>query len=66
MWAHNNIETTEYYKSRQIAKDIENASAAQIGQTLGEMCDSVHDGVEVERWGYTNGTSWEITVNTEN
>lgn len=48
-----------YLKSRSIAEEIE-LSPKQIGSHMRRL--QHHDtGVTVEKWGYTNGTTWRVT-----
>jgi len=52
-------EGTCYLKSRYIAEEIE-LSAKEVGAYLPRV-DTASDSVTVEKWGYTNGTTWRIT-----
>lgn len=51
----------EYYvKSKFIADDID-LSARQIGALMGRLDEHVAD-ITVERWAYTNATTWRVAV----
>lgn len=49
-----------YVKSKFIADDI-GLSASQIGALLGRLDEQVAD-ITVERWAYTNATTWRVAV----
>lgn len=52
------IEEETYLKSRFIAQDLD-LSAKEIGAMMSRLEDcSV--GLVVEKWGYTNGTTWRV------
>jgi hypothetical protein len=48
-----------YLKSRDIAREID-LSAKEIGAMMIRLQD-VPVGPTIEKWGYTNGTTWQIT-----
>lgn len=49
-----------YFKSKFIAEDIE-LSAQQIGAAIAKLRQQ-SDLLEIEKWSYTNGTTWRITL----
>ena len=48
-----------YFKSRLIAEDL-SLSAKEVGANMGAIRDGGFD-VRVEQWGYSSGTTWEVT-----
>lgn len=50
----------QYFKSRFIASDIE-LSPKEIGAVMRKLRNQ-SDRLEVEKWSYTNGTTWRVTV----
>lgn len=59
-------EVTEetYLNSRFIAREID-LSAKEVGSMLAKLQDEPV-GVTIEKWGYTNGTTWRIRPEEEN
>lgn len=49
-----------YFKSKFIADEVE-LSPKEIGALLPELRETVDD-LDVERWGYTNATTWQVTM----
>ena len=49
-----------YYKSRLIGKDL-GLSAKEVGTNMTAICEGEF-GVDVEKWGYSSGTTWKVTV----
>ena len=47
-----------YFKSKFIADEV-GLSPSQIGNLLPRLEDSA-DGLHIERWGYTNATTWRV------
>jgi hypothetical protein len=52
------VESETYLKSRFIARDID-LSAKEVGAMLTRLQDEPV-GVRIEKWGYTNGTTWRV------
>lgn len=53
-------ETETYFKSRLIGEDLD-LSAKEVGANMTAIEDGEFD-VTVERWGYSSGTTWKVTV----
>jgi biotin operon repressor len=52
--------TKTYFKSRLIGEAL-GMSAKEVGTNI----TAIHEGefdVEVEKWGYSSGTTWKVTV----
>ncbi len=48
-----------YFKSRLIAEDL-GLSAKEVGTNMTAITDGEFD-IEVEKWGYSSGTTWMVT-----
>ncbi|ELZ86697.1 hypothetical protein C453_06149 [Haloferax elongans ATCC BAA-1513] len=55
-----NAATKTYFKSRLIADDL-GLSAKEVGANMRPLLDGNFD-VNVEKWGYSSGTTWKVTV----
>jgi DNA-binding MarR family transcriptional regulator len=53
-------ETKTYFKSRLIGEAL-GLSAKEVGANMTAIEDGDFD-VTVERWGYSSGTTWKVTV----
>jgi len=53
----------EYFKSRFIAEEVE-LSAKEIGATMLKIQSNCPE-LDVEKWSYTNGTTWRVTLRPE-
>ena len=49
-----------YFKSRLIGNDL-GLSAKEVGTNMTAICEGEFD-VDVEKWGYSSGTTWKVTV----
>lgn len=49
-----------YFKSRLIADDLD-MSAKEVGANMTPIREGDY-GVNVEKWGYSSGTTWKVTV----
>lgn len=49
-----------YFKSRLIGEEL-GLSAKEVGANMSAICDGEFD-VDVEKWGYSSGTTWKVTV----
>jgi len=49
-----------YFKSRLIGEEL-GLSAKEVGANMTAIRDGELD-VEVEKWGYSSGTTWKVTV----
>jgi hypothetical protein len=49
-----------YFKSRLIAEEL-GLSAKEVGANMRTIIDGEHD-VTIEKWGYSSGTTWKVTV----
>ncbi|KAB1189125.1 MULTISPECIES: hypothetical protein [Haloferax] len=55
-----NAESQMYFKSRLIAEDLD-LTAKEVGANMRPLLDGEFD-VEIEKWGYSSGTTWKVTV----
>jgi len=53
-------ETKTYFKSRLIGEDLD-MTAKEVGTNMTAIRNGDFD-VEVEKWGYSSGTTWKVTV----
>jgi len=49
----------QYFKSRQMSKEIGDLSSKEIGQTLFRMSKK-KIGITIERHSYSLGTTWKV------
>ncbi|MFT4885448.1 MAG: hypothetical protein ACI8U4_002974 [Natronomonas sp.] len=49
-----------YFKSRLIGEELD-LSAKEVGTNMTAICEGDFD-VDVEKWGYSSGTTWKVTV----
>ncbi len=49
-----------YFKSRLIAEDLD-MTAKEVGANMTAICEGEFD-IEVEKWGYSSGTTWMVSV----
>jgi hypothetical protein len=49
-----------YFKSRLIGEELD-LSAKEVGANMTAICEGDFD-VDVEKWGYSSGTTWKVTV----
>ena len=52
--------TKTYFKSRLIGEDL-GLSAKEVGTNMTAIEEGEFD-VTVERWGYSSGTTWKVSV----
>ncbi|WP_435195830.1 DUF7123 family protein [Natronomonas sp. EA1] len=52
--------TKTYFKSRLIGEAL-GLSAKEVGANMTAICEGDFD-VDVEKWGYSSGTTWKVTV----
>jgi hypothetical protein len=52
--------TKTYFKSRLIGEEL-GLSAKEVGANMSAICEGEFD-IEVEKWGYSSGTTWKVTV----
>ncbi|WP_066414572.1 DUF7123 family protein [Halorubrum aethiopicum] len=55
-----NADDKTYFKSRLIADEL-GLSAKEVGANMGAVADAAGD-VDVEKWGYSSGTTWMVTA----
>lgn len=55
-----NGRTKTYFKSRLIGEKL-GLSAKEVGSNMSAICDGEF-GVDVEKWGYSSGTTWKVSV----
>ena len=53
------VPTKTYFKSRLIGEEL-GLSAKEVGANMTAIRDGEF-GVEVEKWGYSSGTTWKVT-----
>jgi hypothetical protein len=49
-----------YFKSRRIGEEL-GLTAKEVGTNMTAIRNGDFD-VEVEKWGYSSGTTWKVTV----
>jgi hypothetical protein len=49
-----------YFKSRLIADDLD-LSAKEVGANMAAVAEAATD-IDVEKWGYSSGTTWMVTA----
>ncbi|WP_313691159.1 DUF7123 family protein [Halorarum halobium] len=49
-----------YFKSRLIAEELD-MSAKEVGANMPPICEGEFD-LDVEKWGYSSGTTWMVTA----
>jgi hypothetical protein len=59
-YLQDNADEQTYFKSRLIAEDL-GMTAKEVGANMTAICDGEFD-VEVEKWGYSSGTTWMVTT----
>jgi hypothetical protein len=52
--------TKTYFKSRLIAEDL-GLTAKEVGANMTAILEGDFD-VAVEKWGYSSGTTWKVSV----
>jgi len=52
-------DTKTYFKSRLIGQEL-GMTAKEVGTNMTAIADGDF-GVEVERWGYSSSTTWQVT-----
>jgi hypothetical protein len=52
--------TKTYFKSRLIGEEL-GLSAKEVGANMSAIRDGALD-VDVEKWGYSSGTTWKVSV----
>jgi DNA-binding MarR family transcriptional regulator len=55
-----NGRTKTYFKSRLIADDL-GMTAKEVGANMSAILEGNFD-VDVEKWGYSSGTTWKVSV----
>jgi hypothetical protein len=55
-----NARTKTYFKSRLIGEELD-LSAKEVGSNMTAICEGEFD-VDVEKWGYSSGTTWKVTL----
>jgi hypothetical protein len=55
-----NGRTKTYFKSRLIGEEL-GLSAKEVGTNMTAICEGEFD-IDVERWGYSSGTTWKVTL----
>jgi hypothetical protein len=52
--------TKTYFKSRLIGEEL-GLSAKEVGANMSAICEGEFE-IEVEKWGYSSGTTWKVTA----
>ena len=52
--------TRTYFKSRLIGEELD-LSAKEVGTNMTAICEGEFD-IDVEKWGYSSGTTWKVTL----
>ncbi|WP_101296213.1 DUF7123 family protein [Halegenticoccus soli] len=55
-----NAETRTYFKSRLIAEDL-GLTAKEVGANMRAILNGDFE-ITVEKWGYSSGTTWKVSV----
>jgi len=55
-----NASEQTYFKSRLIADELD-LSAKEVGANMTAVADAATD-IDVEKWGYSSGTTWMVTA----
>ncbi|MFB6228530.1 MAG: hypothetical protein ABEH88_08215 [Halobacteriales archaeon] len=58
-YLHDNADTKTYFKSRLIGQEI-GMTAKEVGTNMTAIADGDFE-IEVERWGYSSSTTWQVT-----
>ena len=53
-------DTKTYFKSRLIGQEL-GMTAKEVGTNMTAIADGDFD-VDVERWGYSSSTTWQVTL----
>jgi len=48
-----------YFKSRLVAEELD-MTAKEVGANMRALLSTEH-GLEIEKWGYSSGTTWKVT-----
>ncbi|MFW5949624.1 MAG: DUF7123 family protein [Halolamina sp.] len=48
-----------YFKSRLVAEELD-MTAKEVGANMRALLSADH-GLEIEKWGYSSGTTWKVT-----
>lgn len=49
-----------YFKSRLIADEV-GLSSKEVGTNIKIICQKTTE-IQIEKWGYSSGTTWKVTV----
>lgn len=59
-YLHEQVDEQTYFKSRLIADEL-GMSAKEVGANMTPLVEGDVD-LTVEKWGYSSGTTWMVTV----
>ena len=48
-----------YFKSRLVAEELD-MTAKEVGANMRALLSADH-GLDIEKWGYSSGTTWKVT-----
>ncbi|MDZ7849278.1 MAG: hypothetical protein U5K70_00170 [Halodesulfurarchaeum sp.] len=54
------VSTETYFKSRLIGEEL-GLSAKEVGSNMRAIAGAEH-GLEIEQWGYSSSTTWQVTT----
>ena len=57
-YLQSNVDTKTYFKSRRIGEDLD-LSAKEVGTNMPAIAKAAT--IDVEKWGYSSGTTWKVT-----
>jgi hypothetical protein len=59
-YLHDHADTKTYFKSRLIGQEL-GMTAKEVGTNMTAIADGDFD-IEVEPWGYSSSTTWQVTA----
>lgn len=54
------VESMEYMKSKEIAKDLDGVSSKQVGTNMNRIARTT-ERFDIDVWGSSSGKTWQIT-----
>lgn len=58
-YLHEHAETRTYFKSRRIGREL-GLSTKEVGRNIAQIREGNTE-IEIEPWGYSSATTWEVT-----
>ena len=59
-YLHDHADAKTYFKSRLIGREL-GMTAKEVGTNMTAIADGEFD-LNVERWGYSSSTTWQVTA----